>query len=300
MRRRRGPENSSLELLLDTICNTFGGILFLAILVCVLLRNSATLPSSEDAAECEAQMQAASQQYEDLLAELRSLDAAEKQQEALRGRLTTEDGNSLLAQWKAAGQARDQLLVDKTRLLRDIADARTRIAAKESADQRLQAELRAAEQRLQIVRAQLDRMSKQRVRSARIPRLHRSYKSEVALLVRYNRAYFWHEYDRTGNRLGLNHEDCVVVEDKGKHLETTPKPYAGIEVGGAQWEAKLQKRLKVFDSAKHAIVLVVWPDSFEAFQEIKAAVVGHGFEYRILPVGADGKIVDRGGNSYVQ
>ena len=38
MRRRRPAENpaDSLELLLDTICNTFGGVLFIALLVALL------------------------------------------------------------------------------------------------------------------------------------------------------------------------------------------------------------------------------------------------------------------------
>ena len=38
--KRRGPPDSSLELLLDTICNTFGGVLFSSILVCIILRNT--------------------------------------------------------------------------------------------------------------------------------------------------------------------------------------------------------------------------------------------------------------------
>ena len=42
MRRRRsgGDGDDSLELLLDTITNAFGGIVFLAILVIILLQNS--------------------------------------------------------------------------------------------------------------------------------------------------------------------------------------------------------------------------------------------------------------------
>ena len=39
MSRRRAGD-SSLELLLDTICNTFGGVLFLAILVSLLLKST--------------------------------------------------------------------------------------------------------------------------------------------------------------------------------------------------------------------------------------------------------------------
>ncbi|MEO8166385.1 MAG: hypothetical protein ABI619_13420, partial [Betaproteobacteria bacterium] len=37
MRRRTNTDDSSLELLLDTICNTFGGILFISMLVVILL-----------------------------------------------------------------------------------------------------------------------------------------------------------------------------------------------------------------------------------------------------------------------
>ncbi|MFM8777733.1 MAG: hypothetical protein ACKOEF_00425, partial [Acidimicrobiaceae bacterium] len=36
--RRRRTDDSSLELLLDTITNTFGGILFIAILLSLLLK----------------------------------------------------------------------------------------------------------------------------------------------------------------------------------------------------------------------------------------------------------------------
>jgi hypothetical protein len=37
MQRHRRPQDSSLELLLDTICNTFGGVLFLAMLTSLML-----------------------------------------------------------------------------------------------------------------------------------------------------------------------------------------------------------------------------------------------------------------------
>ena len=40
MSRRRSRKQDSLELLLDTICNTFGGVLFIAILVVMLLQQT--------------------------------------------------------------------------------------------------------------------------------------------------------------------------------------------------------------------------------------------------------------------
>lgn len=41
----------SLELLLDTVTNTFGGILFLALLVAILLQKTSPSPSADDSNE---------------------------------------------------------------------------------------------------------------------------------------------------------------------------------------------------------------------------------------------------------
>ena len=40
MSRKPNDDDGSLELLLDTICNTFGGVLFISILVILLLNLS--------------------------------------------------------------------------------------------------------------------------------------------------------------------------------------------------------------------------------------------------------------------
>jgi DNA repair exonuclease SbcCD ATPase subunit len=53
MRRRAAAKLDSLELLLDTLCNTFGGVLFIAMLVVTKLQlsgneTSSSLPSTDD------------------------------------------------------------------------------------------------------------------------------------------------------------------------------------------------------------------------------------------------------------
>ena len=50
MSRRAEDDGGSLELLLDTICNTFGGIVFISILVVMLLNftQEETLPRPPD------------------------------------------------------------------------------------------------------------------------------------------------------------------------------------------------------------------------------------------------------------
>ncbi|HUP77658.1 MAG TPA: hypothetical protein VM260_03785, partial [Pirellula sp.] len=68
--RRSKLQSSSLDLFLDTICNAFGGIMFLSILISVLLQfrgnNSAVEVDQPTISEAE------SQQIEDRLAKLQS------------------------------------------------------------------------------------------------------------------------------------------------------------------------------------------------------------------------------------
>ena len=40
MSRRPAPQNDSLEMLLDTMCNTFGGIILIALLITLLARET--------------------------------------------------------------------------------------------------------------------------------------------------------------------------------------------------------------------------------------------------------------------
>lgn len=48
MRRDSSPKAGSLDMLLDTMCNTFGGVCFIALMVAII---SASLPSKQDAEE---------------------------------------------------------------------------------------------------------------------------------------------------------------------------------------------------------------------------------------------------------
>jgi TolA-binding protein len=57
--RRRQEEDSSLELLLDTMCNTFGGVMFIAISLAVMLsmRSAVNAVPADTSAEIRAVQQ---------------------------------------------------------------------------------------------------------------------------------------------------------------------------------------------------------------------------------------------------
>ncbi len=56
MTQRNSSDDGSLDLLLDTICNTFGGVLFISLLVVILLNmssNEAASTPPEEATQAE-------------------------------------------------------------------------------------------------------------------------------------------------------------------------------------------------------------------------------------------------------
>src|SRR3954469_20184054 len=82
----------SLELLLDTICNAFGGILFLTIFLTMLLRLSAPKNVSRPVTdEARSEMTDLSGQLDLVAAELESLERSLQVQTSARARLVDED-----------------------------------------------------------------------------------------------------------------------------------------------------------------------------------------------------------------
>ena len=102
MNRRRRTRTSSLELLLDTICNTFGGVLFLAILVTVLLRTTSKLESASDyQGLTEVELLMLRKKQIDTLAALESMRQATAQQEILLDQFSQPENTRLIAEIKA-------------------------------------------------------------------------------------------------------------------------------------------------------------------------------------------------------
>jgi hypothetical protein len=137
-------------------------------------------------------------------------------------------------------------------------------------------------------------MQAAQARTAPLPWQRRSLKDSVGVIVRFNRLYVWHNYDALG-RAGLNTDEFVVVENRGTHLVTIPKPYAGVPLGESDSAAQITARLRQFDPSDVYLTVVIWGDSFQSFQTLKNTIVGLGFEYRLMPMADGQSVFDRGG-----
>lgn len=321
-RRRSGLNSSSLELLLDTICNTFGGVLFLAMLVSLMLTQTrarydaelgdvpptpALTPAQLARIEIEVeQLQAEVEQlaeradaaveklgpavpadYKQQLVEMDSLEHKVTETESLRADLLADIAESQAAQARAqAALAESERAAES--LEQGQAAARKRLADAMEQRRRLVAsatELRLRESAASTIRA-----------TGQAPRERETSKSEFGVLLRYGRVYLMKV--QRGSSLVVNEKDFTVTEADGTN-RARAKPNAGLDLSAAEGQAEaIEQFFGAFPANRWYPCFVVHADSFTEFMLIKAEAVRMGYEYRVLPV--EGTVVDQGGDAAVQ
>lgn len=92
----------------------------------------------------------------------------------------------------------------------------------------------------------------------------------------------------------MNTDDFWVVEEP-THNTARPLPHRGVPIlGDADLAARVGAALRDITPHKWYLAIVVHPDSFDAFLELKTAIVSLGYEYRLMPT--TDAVIDRGGS----
>ena len=284
MRRRRFSQNDSLEMLLDTITNTFGGILFLSILVAILVQFSgggvrASAPGEEDDLTDLRKM--ISQKNADLDSLRVALDAQEETLHEFMRTHAPEQLEEVLTLRSREKALRQQILE---------MEATVQNAEKENRDveegqRELTLQLTEATRREELLRQELREQIKKRTQVARLPSLRATNKREFATVVRYGRLYFLHATNMDRSLRTPNLDDFVLLADEAAVFRLTPKPYAGLPIGETEdFERLLSERLVTLDRNFDYLAIAVWEDSFTDFKYLRKALVELGWEYRLMPV----------------
>jgi hypothetical protein len=319
--RRRRADDSSLELLLDTITNTFGGILFIAILLSLLLRSSSR-SARESAARAEPMSAVEQAQLEARVADL------QQESENLRRRIATapqpgdsQADDSALGKLSAAAAAVEAAVAERAEAVRNTLESQRRAATAAKQFEMLEQDRKSVEERLAEAEHRLAMAQEEAARLAqaalemdrppgsteieqtvRLPSLRPSNKSEVSLYVRFDRVFIMHAWNN-GERLGPNTQQFVVVQlpaGDGVHQVARPKPATGMPVNATTIAADMARLLQPFSTDRFVVSMVVFEDSFDVFQLIKAAIVRNGYEYRPIPLRPGESVVDSGGRGEAQ
>ena len=297
MSRRRAVKQDSLELLLDTICNTFGGVLFIAIMVVMLLQNAGEGPETVVPAPSPEELEARTEQLATLSAEVLRQQQIQASQTALVDSLVPDTVRDLIERRKQllAEQISLQTAVDAQQVQN--AALAASVARVQSEIEKLKADLRTAREQQAKAQAQLASEQQAKVKDVRLPKQRRAdHKQEVGFILRHGRLYLWHDYDGNQQRLGLNLRDFVIISDEGDHLVTRPKPTAGIPLEDTpECRNAIDKLLRPFDPKRYTLCTIARPDSYGEFQHFRNRALALGYEYRLMPTEIDSPISDRGG-----
>lgn len=285
--------NNSFELLLDTICNTFGGVLFITMLLAVLLQVYTDRPPSEEPDITASQYMAIAVKHKQLKERLEDVKVTLGQQAELVDKLASPEAIELCNELHASVQKYADLSEQKLEILEQIRQTEASLATAQAEEAELSIALDELEKQTKQLSIRLKTAVDAHTRDESLPQMHSSYKDKVVLVVKYDRLYTWHKYDNYGERLGLNTDEFVVVSDEGTFLDTEPIPYAGIPIT-ASAQADIRDRLRQYRRFNCNYDVLLWPDSYDSFPQVKAAIANTGAEYTLW---LEPGVVDRGGTS---
>lgn len=294
MGRRKSEETDSLELLLDTVSNAFGGIMFLAILLSMLLKLSFKAepqPTPDSDRTISLAMQA--EQLDALLNELATLNSAATLLEASREKLvdpaTAETYVKVLA-------LRQKQTEQEKAIAKEIAATASTQAELERVLQELAAQEENARKLESEVTAKNKEIHAQKVRSAQSvipPHARATTKIEVTVIVRFGRIYLKHDWSADGLTRSANLRDFVVIEEDDKSLTLTPIPTRGIAINDTpEFKSSLQSLLRAHRPSERYVCVAIWEDSFGRYQVLKKTLMQLGYDIRLIPVNRGGEIYE--------
>lgn len=337
MSRRRRADDSSLELLLDTITNTFGGILFIAILVALLLQTSGREERADEAASpppmTAAEIAALEVRLEDLQDRVKRLQktigpaepladpnaAIARRVAELLGRLTHEVDQraqanlataDLQRQTSAARNAAGRAAAETVRRERQqaaelaaeekaVAERATAAGSRQDSARRDKAEAEAEAAKLTRRLVELDEAAQPAVieQTAGLPALKPTMKRQISIYVRFGRVFMTHVW-RNGQRLGPNPDQFVILP--GDPPVAQPKPSTGAPIERRTVAATVRGLLAAFPPDEWTVAVIVFDDSFSEFQWVKKAIVDAGYQYLPIPLAAGQGVYDSGGSAVAQ
>jgi hypothetical protein len=282
--RRSEVDTSSLELLLDTITNTFGGILFVLILVILLLRMGENAAQSRFAATDDQKTQELRGKLHDRQSELQSLRQVAASQQAALTSLAQGDAKEFQARLAAIRLRVADLASQKAEHLARIDQMSSELRGAQATESRIRIRIEEETARQQELERDIAVETQIRTRTAELPSVRSTSKREFPVIVRFGRLYSPYSVDKISGERLRQLGDFAILGEIDDALRITPKPYRGTLLEDTPaCTAALQRLLNSVDKESFYVAVAVWDDSFSEFAVLKNVMVGHEIEYRLLP-----------------
>jgi hypothetical protein len=284
-RKRNRIDSSSLDLFLDTICNAFGGIMFLALVVAIQISirgdvkirketepqidTSMPTPSSESLHIARTQLEQAIVIQEDRIQATSDPEIRDLQTKVSNLEQFLSEENEKYASMK--------------RML----DAFS--AQQEESEQRmkeLDERLVNAKQGLQSTEKGVEATVESKATKLELPRVRSSNKIAIFFAMRYGKLYL--VLDPKTRDEFVQH---VTLKPVDQALLVTVKLAEGWRLSRPEDQLELIHRLTQVEASSYLVSVAVWPDSYGEFKKFRELLIQRNFDYSLLPFSKDDQMV---------
>lgn len=278
--RRKSEDPSSLDLLIDTMCNTLGGIVFIA-LTLALFSNSIKTQMAD--VEGETTVTRSGIEKTQLL--IRQADLENALAIALASIKNTANSNT--------NGMRIVELQEKVDKMEDaITSTRSEIRAVslllESASDQLQeaAQLEKLNRDVQTAKEEREQLEKERQRPIRMPNLKERFGRRYAFVaLSAGRVYLLHDFRSPlsyGERGYYSpHVNTTIIE--GNQIIVC-RDGAGVDCDSFAESSEMRMLGKNLNARREVLQIAVYPDSYAQFHKLRNVLVEKGIEYNWVPV----------------
>jgi flagellar motor protein MotB len=284
MARRKRTPVSSLDLFLDTICNAFGGIMFISILISILIQMRGNEPESTDTRAELTEIQALQKQTElaDLHRQIEIVSQSISDRERLLLNEDTVQARELQSQRLTLRQQLETLQKQQQSLLGQSAKRNEEI-------QSIEQEIREIEKRLQEAKLAVAERSKEvndaldsAETTTTMPKVSSTSKGNLLFGMRYGKLYLLSSVDNRSSD-GVNSEHVTAIPTL-QGVRVSIRKDAGWLLSSDEAKSELEQVMRRNPSTSTFFTIAVWPDSFQQFLDWKQMLVREGYDYDLRPV----------------
>ena len=291
MSRKAAATGDSLDLLLDTICNTFGGILFIAMLVVILTnqasRDAAPTNPTVESSRTLRKLRGELTESESRLTKLR---LAVRQKEDLERRFADPESLALLESLRSVDDNSDALIHERAENLAEVAESQADLEDTARKLEQLAEQMAQARERLRKEKENLEREASVRARTSAAPQQRATQKLPLPFFLKGGRLCSYASQDDDGNPIHNEAETKITEEAPGKkYIEPIPGTGLTVAIDGTASD-EIAQRLSGFDKQRFHMTVFVYKDSFGQFESLKNQMIRSGFEYQLVPIPDDAKV----------
>jgi hypothetical protein len=279
-RKIRNPDDS-LEMLLDTMCNAFGGIILIAILIALLARD-ADVDDDPKLIEERAKLE-----HRRLAKTLKKLEFTEESKDAEARTIDTGITN-LVNQMEGIQDdvtTKTNLVAQLAKTPEEVAETSRDIMEQERKNGELTGQLNTAQMERTEWEKKAGKAKNGNAITIRAPSAEETALKQAILVFQHGKFWAIHTFDEDGEPQ-LNR---VAVQQQGAKM--TPKPQAGSPVPAHPDQmgvgTPIGNYLKAFPKGKAFCKMFIHKNSFKEGRMVKTLLAAKGIRYNWIPIVED-------------